>query len=238
MLPMSPNPTWEDVAVRLFLTVLASAIIGLNREAGGHNAGLRTTILVGLAASVAMIQANILLAAGGKTAASFVSMDVMRLPLGILTGVGFIGGGAILKRGNLVAGVTTAATLWAVTVIGLCFGGGQLDLGIAATVLIICTLWVLKWLRIRIPREQHARLVIATGLDASTLPDVDGLVRSAGCQARFVRQDRREGAPSKTIEFEVQWKEPETGGPPCDLLKILERAYDVQSFEIVNEGTH
>jgi MgtC family len=52
----------------------------------------------------------------------------MRLPLGILTGVGFIGGGTILKRGDLVTGVTTAATLWLVTVIGLCFGGGQLAL--------------------------------------------------------------------------------------------------------------
>jgi len=53
-------------------------------------------------------------------------MDLMRLPLGILTGVGFIGGGAIFKKGDLVTGVTTAATLWMVTVIGLCLGGGQL----------------------------------------------------------------------------------------------------------------
>ena len=48
----------------------------------------------------------------GKTPESFVVMDLMRLPLGILTGVGFIGGGAILKKGDLVTGVTTAATLW------------------------------------------------------------------------------------------------------------------------------
>ena len=53
----------------------------------------------------------------------------MRLPLGILTGVGFIGGGAILKKGGSITGVTTAATLWIATVIGLCLGGGQLALG-------------------------------------------------------------------------------------------------------------
>jgi putative Mg2+ transporter-C (MgtC) family protein len=57
-------------------------------------------MLVGLAASVAMIQANILLAIGGKTTTSFGVMDLMRLPLGILTGVGFIGGGAISRRGQ------------------------------------------------------------------------------------------------------------------------------------------
>ncbi len=144
MMPL--HPTWNDIALRLVLTMLAGAIIGFNRGARGHAAGLRTTILVGLAASVAMIQANILLSVGGKAPDSFGVMDLMRLPLGILTGVGFIGGGAILKRGDLVTGVTTAATLWMMTAIGLCLGGGQLGLGIAATVLGVITLWALSWL--------------------------------------------------------------------------------------------
>ncbi|MGH8300249.1 MAG: MgtC/SapB family protein, partial [Steroidobacteraceae bacterium] len=108
-------PTWQDIGLRLLLTLIAAAVIGLNRGTRGHAAGLRTTILVSLAACVAMIQANILLPIGGKTAASFGVMDLMRLPLGILTGVGFIGAGTILRRGDLVTGVTTAATLWVVT---------------------------------------------------------------------------------------------------------------------------
>ena len=106
---MPLNPTLSDVALRLLLTMVAGAIIGFNREAKGHAAGLRTTMLVGLAASVAMIQANLLLPVAGKTSASFAEMDIMRLPLGILTGVGFIGAGAILKRDDLVTGMTTAA---------------------------------------------------------------------------------------------------------------------------------
>ena len=136
----------------------ACAVIGLNRGARGHAAGFRTTILVGLAASVAMIQANILLPLSGKTPESFSVMDLMRLPLGILTGVGFIGGGTIVKKGDLVVGVTTAATLWLVTVIGLCLGGGQLILGMVATGLAVVTLWVLKWIDVMIPREHRARL--------------------------------------------------------------------------------
>jgi putative Mg2+ transporter-C (MgtC) family protein len=98
---MPLNPTWTDIAIRLALTMLAGAIIGFNRGARGHAAGFRTTILVALAASVAMIQANILLSLGGKTADSFSVMDLMRLPLGILTGVGFIGGGAIVRKAIL-----------------------------------------------------------------------------------------------------------------------------------------
>jgi putative Mg2+ transporter-C (MgtC) family protein len=163
---MRLHPTWEDIALRLILTMIASGIIGFDRDVRGHAAGLRTTMLVGLAASVAMIQANILLAIGGKTTTSFGVMDLMRLPLGILTGVGFIGGGAILRRGELVTGVTTAATLWVTTVIGLCLGGGQLALGIAATTLAVITLLILK----RIERRIHARSAPCLSLRAPELP--------------------------------------------------------------------
>src|ERR1700739_4142543 len=61
---MPLNPTWTDIAIRLALTMMAGAIIGLNRGARGHAAGFRTTILVALAAAVAMIQANIDIVAG------------------------------------------------------------------------------------------------------------------------------------------------------------------------------
>lgn len=101
------------------------AIIGFNRGACGHAVGFRTTILVCLAASVTMRQTNILLPLSGETSESFAVMDLMRPPLGILDGVGFTGGGTILKGDDLVTGVATAATLWMVTVIGLCLGGGR-----------------------------------------------------------------------------------------------------------------
>lgn len=118
IMPMAP--TWTDFAVRLLLTVLARSLIDINREIGGHAAGFQTTVLVDLAACLAMIQANLLLATASKSDASYSVMDTLRPPLGVLTGVGFIGGGAILKRGDVVSGVTTAATLWIITPIGLC----------------------------------------------------------------------------------------------------------------------
>src|ERR1700728_2494416 len=117
--------TWQEIALRLALSVWAGGLIGLDRGERGRPAGLRTTLLVCLAAAVAMIQTNLLLAVAGKATDSFVVLDLMRLPLGILTGMGFIGGGAILRRDGFVLGVTTAATLWVVAVIRLCFRGRQ-----------------------------------------------------------------------------------------------------------------
>jgi hypothetical protein len=81
----------------------------------GRAAGLRTSILVTMAACVAMLQVNLLLPLAGRPSDSFIMNDLMRLPLGILSGMGFIGAGAIVRRENFVVGVTTAATLWFLT---------------------------------------------------------------------------------------------------------------------------
>jgi putative Mg2+ transporter-C (MgtC) family protein len=222
-------PTWQDIAVRLVVTMLAGAMIGFNRGVHGHAPGLRTTILVGLAASVSMIQANILLPLDGKTAGSFAVMDLMRLPLGILTGVGFIGGGAILRRGDLVTGVTTAATLWAMTVIGLCLGGGQIILGITATLLAFGTLWALKWLDIRIPREHRAMLVIRAS--TPSIQDFVDLAALLGYKAHFIRQEQVEEIEQMKLWFEIRWKRPEISNPPFELLKVLNERLTVELFE-------
>jgi putative Mg2+ transporter-C (MgtC) family protein len=148
------------IALRLFLTLSAAALLGLNRDEHGRPAGLRTNILVGLAACLAMIQADLLNHSIGKTSDSFVVMDTMRLPLGILSGIGFIGAGAILKRGEMVVGVTTAATLWFVTVLGLCFGGGQLGLGVAGFGAGLFVLAGLKHIELRLPELHRASLLL------------------------------------------------------------------------------
>ena len=230
--------TWPDIALRLVLTMIAGAVIGFNRGARGHAAGLRTTILVGLAAAAAMIQANILLPLGGKMTDSFAVMDLMRLPLGILTGVGFIGGGAILRRGDLVTGVTTAATLWVVTVIGLCFGGGQLLLAVAATVLSVITLWTLKWFDLRIPREHRANLVIEAEDRPAAAGALAKLVAPAGFVALFHRMDRAAESSKADFHFEVSWRRPDLAGPPLDLLELVAARYCVVSFELTSETRH
>lgn len=166
-MPLTLQP--HDIALRIGLTFLAGLLIGINRGEHGRPAGLRTTLLVSLAACLAMLQANALLNTLGKTPNSFVQFDIMRLPLGILSGMGFIGGGAILRRDNLVLGVTTAATLWFVTVVGLCFGGGQITLGLSGLALGIFVLWFMHWIELRAKQERHAILQLVT--DEATGPN-------------------------------------------------------------------
>ena len=158
--PMPIHPGLSDIALRLLCAAAAGFVIGYDRGEHGRPAGLRTTMLVSLAACIAMIQANLLLSLTGKSPDSFVVMDLMRLPLGILSGMGFIGAGAIVRRENLVLGVTTAATLWFVTVDGLCFGGGQIALGLAGLALGVLIITGLRQLEGRIKQEHLATLTV------------------------------------------------------------------------------
>jgi len=228
MYTMPLNPTWEDIALRLLLTLVAGALIGFNREAHGHAAGLRTTMLVCLAASVAMILANMMLTINGKTASSFVQTDVMRLPLGILTGVGFIGGGAILRRGELVAGVTTAATLWLVTVIGLCFGAGDIWLGIAATAISFLVLWALKWVDQKTPRDQRAILSISISDGTIAMEQIRKLSASMNCKIRLRSQTA--GKSESLTKVDVRWRGRPDDDPPMELIDVLQRELQATSI--------
>jgi putative Mg2+ transporter-C (MgtC) family protein len=198
---MPVHLAWPDLVVRIVCTLIAGAIIGYDRGEHGKAAGLRTTVLVCLAASVAMLQMNYLLPLAGRASDSFVTNDLMRLPLGILTGVGFIGGGAILRRGSLVVGVTTAATLWYVTVVGLCFGGGQMLLGWLATAIGAIVLWGLRWIENIMSIEQHASLAVT--LDQSG-PKEDEIVRQLAAAAITVRKiSVRSGSGVRTLTLNV-----------------------------------
>ena len=198
---------WQTIALRLFLTIVAGLLIGFNRGGHGEPAGLRTTLLVCLAASIAMLQANLLLGVRGKAPDSYVVLDLMRLPLGILTGVGFMGVGAIFRQNDLVRGVTTAATLWFVTVIGLCFGGGQIGLGIAGTAIGVAALWGLKELEERIAVAKSALLVVTVGPDGPATDDIRSKLQQAGL--RIVKFDEslvNRGDQQCTTQWTVRWR--------------------------------
>ncbi len=202
---MPITPSWPDISVRLLCAIAAGTAFGLNRSEHGRAAGLRTSILVCLAACVAMLQVNLLLSLAGRHSDSFVMNDLMRLPLGILSGIGFIGAGAIVRRDNFVAGVTTAATIWFLTVLGLCFGGGQIGLGLAGAVIGISTLAGLKHLENHLSQDHQGTLRIAIKPAGPGEREIRGILqndgfRIASCGFRGSQTGERE------LVCELQWR--------------------------------
>ncbi|HLJ15483.1 MAG TPA: MgtC/SapB family protein [Bryobacteraceae bacterium] len=212
---------WREIALRLALTVLAGALIGFNRGQHGRAAGLRTTMLVCLAASIAMIQTNLLLGTAGKAPNSFIVMDLMRLPLGILSGMGFIGAGAIVRRDDLVLGVTTAATLWFVTVLGLCFGGGQIALGLVSLTLGMIILWLLKWAEELMHRERRATLILTSSIEGPSDEEVRNSLLAGGFRIASSAIAYAAAAQRRELSCEVGWNAAREDGRPPDFLNRL-----------------
>ncbi|MES2294844.1 MAG: MgtC/SapB family protein [Pseudomonadota bacterium] len=177
---MTASVTGMDIALRLFAALVAGGVVGLDRSTRGRIAGLRTTILMCLAAAGAMIEANLMLNVMGKTAQAFATMDVLRFPLGILSGIGFIGAGAIVRRGNLVTGVTTAATIWLVTVVGLILGAGYFWFGGALTIVAFLVLSLLKHVEPMLTRQHRSRLLLRLEGTGPSNEELGAAVTQAG----------------------------------------------------------
>jgi len=144
--------------------------------------------------------------------------------------------GTVAAKGDAVAGVTTAATLWLVTVIGLCLGGGQLILGSIATALGVVTLWFLKWVDVLIPREHRARIVIVAEDNWRLVTELPRLAAKRRCYARFQQRTPSLEPGKCEFAFELRWKLPERSAPPIEWLQEMNEQYVVTSFELTTEN--
>ena len=216
---MSTEIHWPAIALRLLLTLVAGGVLGFERSRSGHPAGLRTTLLVTLAASISMIQMNLLIPTNGKPSDSYAVMDLMRLPLGILTGVGFIGAGAIVRKDEMVLGVTTAATMWFATVVGLCLGGGQVVLGSTATIIGFLVLWGLRFGERNLETQQRGVLtVMAHGGNLSVL-SLSQMLISEQIQVKSTSALYEAERHRNRFRFEVRWRRK----GPTDVPEAVER---------------
>ncbi|MCA9880525.1 MAG: MgtC/SapB family protein [Thermomicrobiales bacterium] len=134
---------------RLGLAMAAGLILGLEREHANKPAGVRTFMLVCEGAALFMLCA--LLLSDQLAAANRIS-DPGRMASTVIQGIGFIAAGVILTRGSQVVGLTTAAGVWVTAAIGLLFGAGFIELGIAATVVTVISLYVLREVEVRFGR--------------------------------------------------------------------------------------
>ncbi len=227
---------WPAIALRLLLTVAAGSLLGMERSKTGHAAGLRTTLLVALAASVAMIQMNLLIQTNGKPPNSYIVMDLMRLPLGILTGVGFIGAGAIVRKNELVIGITTAATMWYATVIGLCMGGGQLILGSTSTVIGFIILWWFRILESRVERYQPAELTVTVAGEQLSAQALRDHLRAADFRIKSLSMIHSTSPHCRKFSCEVRWNSNKGSGDIPPSISELEALPGVVQIEWKTNG--
>ena len=145
-------PTEFELAMRLGAALVLGAAIGMERELAGQVAGLRTHMSVALGAALfGMVSAYGWNEFAAVRAQTNIQVDVTRVASNIVTGVGFLGGGAILKDGPTVRGLTTAASLWVTAAVGLAVALGGYSLAAVTTIGLVFALILLRgprgWIR-------------------------------------------------------------------------------------------
>ena len=148
-----PSLPWEEALLRLFLAAVLGGAVGMERELREREAGLRTHLLVGVGSALFTIVSaygfHDFLVNGG----ALVRTDPTRIAAQIVTGIGFLGAGAIIRQGLTVRGLTTAATLWLVAAIGMATGAGYYSAALIATIGALLSLGPLRVVAFRVVRR-------------------------------------------------------------------------------------
>lgn len=153
---------WQVEAVmRLTVALLLGGLVGMEREYHGRAAGFRTHALVSLGCCLVMIVSMHfarLFPEPTYTQQSVLRIDPARIAYGVMAGIGFLGAGAIIRSGLSIRGLTTAASLWCIAAVGLAMGVGLYGVAIAATGLVLFTLFVLNYFEEHMPRRWYKRI--------------------------------------------------------------------------------
>ncbi|MCD7828741.1 MAG: MgtC/SapB family protein [Clostridiales bacterium] len=170
--------TWLDIIIRVAVAVLIGALIGVERELSNHPAGMKTHALVCLGAAITtMISAEMCYSLMGNEALDQASkVDMSRIASGVVSGVGFIGAGAIIKSkdGSVVTGITTAATVWISGCMGLAIGMGYFRIITIAMLAIIFTTGTLRRLEDKFIKHRGIRFIeVITNDKKTALPMIE-----------------------------------------------------------------
>ena len=192
----------------LILRVLAaaglSAVIGFERELHGRPAGLRTHVLVGIGAALVMTagEAVVQLIA----ARTGVQIDPGRIAAGVITGIGFLGAGTIIRVGDWVRGLTTAASIWYVAALGVVVGQGQYILAAGGAVIGVAVLTMLDRVEERVPSAIYHSLVIEVSPEKriAVHQAIVALCRDEGIRIQLRGWASSEGDGDITLRFMIR----------------------------------
>lgn len=173
---------------RLLVAMVLGGLIGMERQTRGRPAGLRTNILVCLGSAAIIVAFQKLSLEFNVGAESAIRMDPARAAAGVITGIGFLGAGTIVKSSDFVRGLTTAASIWVVSAIGVTVGLGEYVIAVVLTLLVLLALFTLH--RIPVKTDRYFSLRLEWAGDLGLLDEVIEQLAQDGVQIKNRRVDR------------------------------------------------
>jgi putative Mg2+ transporter-C (MgtC) family protein len=193
---------WEPF-VRVAVGTILGGVIGYERDVHGRPAGLRTHMIVGLASAAFMVVSTRIVYYQHFREGDLVEVDASRIASSIVTGMGFLAGGAIFRTGITVQGLTTAAALWLVGSIGMAAGSGMYAIACFVTLLGVLSLTILRRFEdkdLRSQRRYKVALLLGQEGSASRLST---LLREKGMKVSTLAQERKPEEKTLSLTFDV-----------------------------------
>ena len=188
------NSFWFEAIIRLFLGFILSGIIGAEREAVNKPAGFKTHSLIGISAVLIML-------CGEYLSSIYPNSDASRIPAQLLSGIGFIGAGTILRDGFNVKGLTTASSLLAVTCIGLSIGSGFYLGGIISTVVVYIILSYSYSMFGSLDHFFNVELNLTVDDFANTLPLIQKILDKYNISIKKIKNNQKDEKRAKEVQL-------------------------------------
>lgn len=196
------DPT--ETILRLLLGAVLGGIIGFERQSHGRPAGFRTHLIVSLASVLIMIVSDDFYRMSTLNP-EIIRIDPARIAAGAITGVGFLGAGVIIKSGLSIQGLTTAACLWIVSVIGLAVGSGLYVPALTAFLITFFSLWTLRRVEVKVPRLTYKILTLTTEPKAKE-EDVVKVIKEAGANIANIDYEMDRAKNETTYHLSITFK--------------------------------
>ncbi len=217
LLASIPALHWPEVLLRVALAAVLGSVLGLERELREREAGLRTHLLVSVGSALFTIVSAYGFREFLNSGASVVRADPTRIAAQIVTGIGFLGAGAIIRQGLSIRGLTTAATLWVVAAIGLAAGAGYYSAAVITTAIALIALWPLRALAFSVVRRFRG----TTGLLLVQLPAGESpaaLIDAVDREAKIEGIELGQEADRRNLELNLELRPDQR---PHDLVAKL-----------------
>ncbi len=219
--------TEQQTVMRLLIAAFLGALIGLEREHRNQPAGLRTHMILSIGSCLAMCM-SIDLAMQFRSLAP--NGDPARLAAQVISGIGFLGAGAIIKFGANIKGLTTATSLWTVAIVGLTVGAGHFFSAYATTLLLLVTLTILGILEKRWLIEIVTRTIkVRAAYRESLVNEIKEMFRSNGIMLKSMGISKNIEADELSIEAVAAISDQKDIG---ELVTIFSNLKEVKAFEI------
>jgi putative Mg2+ transporter-C (MgtC) family protein len=209
-----------ELVLRIVIGTLLGGVIGYERDIHGRPAGLRTHAVVALASATFMVVSTHLAFYQHYKAGDFTEVDGSRIAASVVSGIGFLAGGAILRTGISIQGLTTAAGLWLVAAIGLCAGAGMYVESVAATILGIGALTLLRRFEDKDDRR-NMRLTLTLSDEAIATEALIARISDLGLAAQLEGWDKDAANARRQLTMSVRL--PRTNGEKILVLALEEQ---------------